>query len=344
MAGYNPASNTSANLPQSRAIHYDKKFVENLKTETPFPRCASPRELPLNSGNQLALFEYGTFGANTVQASEGTVGSGITATVLTNSCTIGEYADYASFSSYSVMTAIDPAIENVNKEMAYRLGQTLSILVRNQADFMHNIDSSVLVELPASSTSSYTVNSIGELRAAVQSLAGRSVKPFDEGRARYCGVIHPFTWGDCLNDTTNNSAIDELKHTVQGQMKIEELPSVDLTEEFELPGTGIVFMQSNLVTQTPNYQSVSGLTALRTYIFGKDFVIRVNLGGRGDTPYGDGNYRNCRCFVRANLDPTIADPSGLIAGFSSYRVHFTTTVAPDTTGRGRLIDAASGIS
>jgi hypothetical protein len=30
MAGYNPASNTTSNLPQSRVIYYDKRFIENL--------------------------------------------------------------------------------------------------------------------------------------------------------------------------------------------------------------------------------------------------------------------------------------------------------------------------
>lgn len=52
MAGYNPASNTTSNLPQSRVIYYDKRFIENLKAQTPFVRCAERRELPMNSGNQ----------------------------------------------------------------------------------------------------------------------------------------------------------------------------------------------------------------------------------------------------------------------------------------------------
>lgn len=56
MAGYNPASNTTSNLPQSRVIYYDKRFIENLKAQTPFVRCAERRELPMNSGNQLELF------------------------------------------------------------------------------------------------------------------------------------------------------------------------------------------------------------------------------------------------------------------------------------------------
>jgi hypothetical protein len=59
MAGYPSASNTTSNLPQSTVKFYDKNFIENLKAETPFVRCAERRDLPVNSGNQLVLFEYG---------------------------------------------------------------------------------------------------------------------------------------------------------------------------------------------------------------------------------------------------------------------------------------------
>lgn len=53
MSGYPSASNTTANLPQSTVKFYDKNFIENLKAETPFVRCAERRDLPVNSGNQL---------------------------------------------------------------------------------------------------------------------------------------------------------------------------------------------------------------------------------------------------------------------------------------------------
>ena len=45
-------------------------------------------------------------------------------------------------------------------------------------------------------------------------------------------------------------------------MKLEDLPSADLTEVFELPGTGVDFFQTNLVTMTGSYKSTTG-TALR---------------------------------------------------------------------------------
>ena len=343
-ASYSPASGNSGNLPQSLVKHYDKEFIEGLHTETPFVRCATPKDLPMKSGNQYVLFLNVPYGGNTNQAAEGTVGGGITPQVLTTTATIGEYADYINFSSYALFTAIDDTVVAQSRELAYRLAVTLSLLTRNIADALNTTDSSVLTQLSATSTTAYTVNSIGQIRASVQSMAGRSIKPFLEGKARFAGVIHPFTWGDCINDTTNNSAIDVLKHTPEGLMKLDELPSTDLADVFELPGTGVDFFQSNLVTQTTTYKSVTGLTALRTYIFGKDGVIRVTLNAPGDTAYGDGSMRNVRCFTEANAGPTKSDPSGLIPGWTSYRAHYVATPPPDTVMRARLIDAASGVS
>jgi hypothetical protein len=341
---FSPAGNQLANLPQSTVKFYDKKFRENLKAQTPFVACSERLQLPMNSGNQYEMFMYVPLAANVTQTTEGTVGSPLSVSVLTTTATIGEYADYANFSSLSLATAIDNTVENVAREMSYRLGESLSALVRATADGANSIDSSVLVQLAATSTSSFTALSLSQIRNSVQSLAGRSVRPFDEASKLFCGVIHPFALGDVLADNSNDSPIDILKHTPVGQAKMDELVSVDLTEVIELPSSGVQFFQTNLVTQSNNYKSVAGLVGLRTYIFGRDGIFSINLGAKGDTGYGDGEWRNIECNIMQNVAPTVADPEGLIPGWTSYRVHFTTSLGPDTTIRIREIDAASAIS
>jgi hypothetical protein len=290
------------------------------------------------------MFMYVPMAANTVQTTEGTVGSSLTVSVLNTTATIGEYADYANFSSLSLATALDNTVENVAREMSYRLGESLSALVRATCDGANSIDSSVLVQLAATSTSSFTALSLSQIRNSVQSLAGRSVRPFDEASKSFAGVIHPFALGDVLADNSNDSPIDILKHTPAGYARLDELVSVDLTEVIELPSSGVQFFQTNLVTQSNNYKSVAGLVGLRTYIFGRDGVFSVNLGAKGDTGYGDGQWQNIECNIVQNAAPTVADPEGLIPGWTSYRVHFTTSLGPDTTIRQRQIDAASAIS
>jgi hypothetical protein len=186
--------------------------------------------------------------------------------------------------------------------MAYRLGESLSALVRATADGASAIDSSVLVTLSATSTSSFTALSLSQIRNSVQSLAGRSVRPFDEASKAFVGVIHPFALGDVLADNSNDAPLDMLKHTPVGLARMEELISTDLTEVIELPSSGVHFFQTNQVTTTPNYKSVSGLTALRTYIFGRDGIFSINLGAQGDTGFGDGEWQNIRCNIVQNAN------------------------------------------
>jgi len=341
---FSPSSNVQSNLPQSTVKYYDKKFRENLKAQTPFVACAERLDLPMKSGNQYQMFMYVPLAGNTSQTAQGTVGAGIQVSVLTTTATIGEYADYASFSSLSLATAIDNTVENVAREMSYRLGESLSALVRATADGANSVDSSVLTSLAATSTTSFTTLSLSQIRNSVQSLAGRSVRPFDEASKAFAGVIHPFALGDVLADNSNDSPIDILKHTPVGQARMDELVSVDLTEVIELPASGVHFFQSNQVTTTSNYKSVTGLTALRTYIFGRDGIFAINLGAQGDVGYGDGEWQNIKCNIVQNAEPSVADPEGLIPGWTSYRVHFTTSLGPDTTIRIREIDSASAIS
>jgi hypothetical protein len=198
-------------------------------------------------------------------------------------------------------TAIDNTVENVAREMSYRLGESLSALVRAVVDGAATVDSSVAVKLAAASTSAFTTLSLSQIRNQVQSLAGRSVRPFDEASKSFAGVIHPFALGDVLADNSNDAPIDILKHTPVGFAKMDELISTDLTEVIELPASGVHFFQTNLVTTTANYNpgsgAITGLTALRTYIFGRDGVFAINLGAQGDTGYDSGEWQNIKFCV-----------------------------------------------
>jgi hypothetical protein len=230
-------------------------------------------------------------------------------------------------------------VENVGRELSYRLGQSLSAIVRAVVDGSNSIDSSV-----ATSLAGNAVLALQNIRTAVQSLAGRAVQPFNEQEALFAGVIHPFAVGDLLNSSSNNAAVDILKHTIPGLQRMDDLVSTDLADTLEFPATGVAFFQTNLVTLSSSYQGSTGITAYRTYIFGKDGVIAVRLGGRGDTGLEDGNWRNIQTNVVQNAPLSVADPSGLIPGWTSYRVHFTATLPPDVTMRLRYIDSPSAIS
>lgn len=335
--GYSPASNQTSNLSQTQVNYYDKNFVENLKAETPHYRCCERRPLPENSGNTLNLFEYVPFGPDLSQAPEGTVMAGETISVLSDKIVIGNYADYLNYSRFSMQLAIDPALENGGKELAYQCALTIAYLIKNTLDTLNAIDSSVLVQ--NLSNQPFTRSNIV---SAVASLRGRNVKPFEENK--FVGLIAPFVWGDAMNDNTTNAMSDILKRTVEGIDVLRELPGGEGEYVDCMEWAGCRFYETTVVTQTANYKGVTGVTAFRTYILGKDGIIAVSLGAKENTHIGDGDWRNLKVITKRYDDASVSDPAMMIGGSCAYNFNFALGVVPDTTGRVRAIDAPTLIS
>ena len=341
MSGYNPASTTSNALPQATVTFYDRNFVQNLKFWTLFLRLSERRPLPMNSGNKLELFMYQPLAANTAQISEGTVGSGLTPTVLTNTTTIGQYGDYISLSDYALQTAIDDALGNLREEIAYRAALSLNTVHRNVVDTGASIDSSVsALSLAYNVTMSKTV-----FVAMVQSLQGRGVKPFDQAANRFGMLIHPFVAGDALNDTSVGGITDIAKFAaVRGSQDRDMLYDLPGEEAPILDISGIRAYQCQMVTQTANYLSHTGVTAFRTYVFGQNATFGISLGAKEGAKIGEGEWRNISTELVKSPATSAADPVGVIGGWTSYNLKYAASLGPDTTLRYRYADAPSNIS
>src|ERR1700739_4673796 len=231
----------------------------------------------MNSGNKLELFMYQPLAANSSQIAEGTVPSGITPTVLTNTTTIGQYGDYISLSDYALQTAIDDALGNLREEIAYRAALSLNTVHRNVVDTGATIDSSV--SALAKAYNSVIVKT--DFVAGVQSLLGRGVKPFDMAANRFCMLIHPFAAGDALNDTAVGGITDIAKYgAVRGTKDRDALYELTGEEAPVLDIAGVRAYQCQMVTQTTNYLAHTGVTALRTYIFGQNSNFAISLGAK----------------------------------------------------------------
>ena len=275
--------------------------------------------------------------APTSRKPEGTVGSGETINILSDKIVIGNYADYLNYSRFSMQLAIDPALENGGKELAYQAALTIAYLVKNTTDALNVIDSSVAQQ------NAYNVPfNKNNITSAVASLRQRNVKPISEGE--FCGLIAPFAWGDTLNDAANNSLTDVLKRTPEGQESLKELPSGEGGQVQVMHWAGVKFYETTIVTQTPNYQTHAGVTAYRTYIYGKDGVIVVSLGAKENTEIDDGDWRNLKVITKRYDDASVSDAAMMIGGSTAYNFNFATGVVPDTTGRVRYIDAPTNIT
>jgi hypothetical protein len=337
--GISPASNLTTNLPQSLVTQFDKVFIENLKGETPWVRCTSRRMLDENSGNKLALFMYQNLAAPAsppLQAPEGTIQTGLTVAVVSNTSTIGNYADYLNISMYALQTAIDPALEALGVQAAYRLAQVINTVIQMTADGALAVDPLVDMSKVGSAVIDTT-----DITTAVQSLTGVNALPFEA--AHMTGVIHPFSIGDILTNQDPNQITDVLKRTAEGQEKLRELPAPDGDNVIVLEWGGARFHQSTFVHKTPNYSGTTQ-TGLRTYIVAKDGVIGISFGAKENTQIGEGDWRNMQVWVRRLTEPSGYDPSRMIGGFASYNTMYTATLPPDPVMRLRIIDAVSNVT
>ena len=331
--GVSPASNLTTNLPQSVVTSFDKVFIENLKAETPWVRCTARRTLDENAGNKLALFMYQNLPAPPLtQAPEGTIQTGLTVTVVQNTSTMGNYADYANISTYALQTAIDPALEALGVQMAYRMAQVINIVIQNTADGAGAVDP-LVAHVPINGTGLIAQ----DITSMVQSLTSVNALPFENGR--FTGVIHPLMVGDLLISTQPNGITDVLKRTAEGQEKLRELPAPDGDNVTVIDWGGASFHQSTLVKHTG-----TAPVLLRTYVVGRDGVIGISFGAKENTQIGDGDWRNLNVWVRRLTEPSGYDPSRMIGGFASYNTMYTATLPPDPVQRIRYTDAATAIT
>jgi hypothetical protein len=329
--GISPTSMLSGNMPQAAlTIHYDKQFFKNLKANLIMLRLCTRREMPMHAGQTYRAFMYNLLGANTTQQTEGTVGTGITLSVNYVNYVMGQWADYVNFSDFSLDTTIDPALENVEREMAYRFAETIQALVRAQFDFLRTLDTKTGTYDATVSPYAFTK---AQLEQNVASLLGQNVMPIEA--RKYHGAIHPFFIGDLEIDNTNNAIIDIMKHTPEGLMRLQELPGVDGEEVDVIDLFGAKWMTTTQVTQQTAWQG-SGSTALNTYLAGEDAVVAVKLGRPDKTDMGDGDYRNLKLWRGTYERGSAVDPAGVIGGGTSYNAIMSFGPPPDTTSRARV--------
>jgi len=336
MAG-TPAINDVSTLIQAQATEFDKLFIKNLKGNTPAIYMTQKRFQSMHSGVNRQVYMYDTLAGNTVQVTDGVVGSPIQLSVETNSCTLGEWNDFTNFSAFSLAASLDQPVESANKEMAYRAAQTLNTLAINVANTAVSIDSSVVTTV-----TSGAVLTLPNIRSLKQELVGRSVLEMPGNKFR--GLIHPFVLGDVWNGTSvNASAIDFWKYTESGQGKFDELAGAGQDKEVELPGTGIMFWQTPFVTQVISLSAA--VTGLCTYVFGDEGEISVFLKVPGDTNIGDeGNWRSIQTIMVNDAPSSVSDPVATVGGWVGYRFHVAFLLPPDATQRIRISQNCTGLS
>jgi hypothetical protein len=135
-----------------------------------------------------------------------------------------------------------------------------------------------------------------------------------------------------------NSYVEIMKHTVEGQMALKELPAPGGEEAEVLRYGGVSFFLTTELTTTANWKGNNGVTAVRSYVVGEDGAIAVRIERPGKTSIGDGRHENLKLWRGRYAPGSAFDPAGVIGGGCSYNVVGTWGLPPDTTMRVRAYD------
>lgn len=334
--GPSPAAMQTGNMPQAGlTVHYNKAFMKFLAKKLNKLQLCTRMTMPEKSGLTFRNFMLTPpIGPNVVQQTQGTIGSPITITCNFRDIVMGQWADYTNFSDLTFMTSISDDLMNYRRMMAYRLAQTIDTLIMTNLDYLRTLDTNT----------SNQDSTIGPLYAFTKqiieqmppSLLGQAVAPMATGY--FYGSIHPFFVGDVFAlDNTNNSVVDILKHTPEGQLKLEELMDDDEDGEIRvLELAGGRWLRSTNQTTTANWQG-SGLTAISTYLAGEDAMVFVNLPSAKHTdPHP--KWENMDLWA-GEYARSSYDPAGVIAAGTSYNCILGIGPSPDNVSRARIAKA-----
>jgi hypothetical protein len=311
MSGPNPSGSNVSNVLTAQAIIFDKELIPNLKGNTnAFVGAAERRVQGLHMGVNRTFFQYNTLTGDIVQSADGTVGNPEVITQLSSPAQIGEWNNYANFSSFAIAAAIDELVGNSAVELGYQAGQSISELYSAVADSASGVDSQVNQNTLLASP--YTLD-LGTIRELKQQLVSKNVLPCKRGM--FLGAVSPNVLGDIYNATTvNNSIVDLWKY--ENMEKFDAMAGSDQNKVIVLPGTNIGFMQTPFVTTTANYLG-TGKIGYRTYVFGNYAMIGVWLQVPGDTDLDEGDWKTIDCRVVTDAPASSFDPVSTIGGWCS---------------------------
>lgn len=318
--GYSPSSVVSgASLPNTLAVYYEKLAIAPLLANTPALEATTKRTLPRNSGKTVQLFAYNALVANTTQATEGTVGTGVALTSQDVQATIGQYSDFVSISDVVAETSIDNVIESASLLMGERAALTINSLVFTELDAAITADATCNFVV---ADGSFLNSSL--VRQRVADLQGRNAHGIENGQ--FVGLISPFVASDLFNDTANNGFTDIIKRNPGLSEKLLLEGTAD-NLDYEILGSfgGVKWLST---TTVPTYANVpvAGKTAYGSYIVARDGVFAISLGAN-ELP----KDKNFKLMTSVFKVPSPADPARQIAAAVAYNVKFVAAIRPGTT-------------
>lgn len=319
---------SSAGLAHLQNVHIKRKALDQLRKKFRFQDACTEDNIPARSGRTAQWYRYGNLTSNVVPSTEGSVGTSGSISTKVLSATVSEYSSFTTISTLLDETAPDPILQKIGENLGYQGGLTVDTITRAVIDAESSTSNQAVIA---------TYLRVQDLQAAVHSMQGVDIEPFDDGQ--FFTITSPYSSFDLANDPAANGLADIFKYTAPEKSGLVNRQDRGLFAQ----------VAGQRIMESTNVYTAGSPTQYRTYIFGKGGVGFTSIEGSAPRKITDSKKQSFDINVIRGGKAAIFDPEGTIGGAVSYRFTYTAAILDGVTGIGgsiryRTIDAVSTIA
>ena len=225
--------NTQPTTAYFNKTYYDKKLLENAKTQFCYANYGQKRNIPRGGGKTVEFRRFNLFKPNTItqKLTEGVTPDGQAISQSKVEATIAQYGAYVVTSDLLDLTAYDPVVSEASELLGEQIGTVLDWVTRDAmmegASDQFAGGRTAMTGITASDKLSVT-----EVRKAVRTLKKNKARKFTAGRTPHFICI-------CSPDATYDLQGDSLWQDVSKYNGGEAIYSGEIGRMF-----GVVFVES----------------------------------------------------------------------------------------------------
>lgn len=189
------ATTTSTLSPEMKTF-YDKDLIRNAKPILVHNQFGQKRNIPKNGGKTIEFRKFSPLPKALTPLTEGVTPDGQALTVTNLTAQVSQYGDYVALTDVLQLTAIDPVLTEVNKQLGVQAGETLDRLTADILNAGTNVQYSG-GKAARDALTETDVISVDDIKKAVRTLKNNYAKKIN---GAYVGIIHPSVAYDLTND------------------------------------------------------------------------------------------------------------------------------------------------
>lgn len=271
---YTAATPVGGSAPRTylNKTFYDRKLLENAKTQLHYAEFGQKKPIPRNSGKTVEFRKWNLFDPDAVVAlTEGETPNSQDIGQTKIEATVSQYGAFVEVSDLLDLTAYDPVISDTSELLGEQMGVKIDHITR---DIMTATTNKQFAGGRASAASLTAVDylTVDEIRKAVRTLKNNKARMFGNGkRPHFICICDPYATYDLQSDA--------LWQDVSKYSNAEQIYQGEIGRLF-----GVVFVESTesiIDAKTATNPVSSNTDVHHTLVFGESAYGIVDIDGSG---------------------------------------------------------------